>query len=49
MGASFIAAAALPLFAITPLAQADAGHGGPAAANQAQTYRLCTKKASAVI
>ena len=36
MGASFIAAAAVPLFAITPLAQADAGHGGPSAANQAR-------------
>jgi hypothetical protein len=38
VGASFIAAAALPLFAITPLAQADAGHaghGGQAAVNQA--------------
>jgi hypothetical protein len=36
VGASFIAAAALPLFAITPLAQADAGHGGAAAADQAR-------------
>ena len=35
VGASFIAAAALPLFAIMPLAQADAGPGRPAAANQA--------------
>jgi hypothetical protein len=35
VGASFIAAAALPLFAITPLAQADAGHGGTATVNQA--------------
>jgi hypothetical protein len=36
VGASFIAAAVVPLFAITPLAQADAGHGGPGAADQAR-------------
>jgi hypothetical protein len=43
VGASFVAAATLPLFAITPLAQADPGHGqgkgqshgGQAAAHQA--------------